>query len=68
MPYVQDPFSYAWITAVGIISALTMLYGDLTARVQKDVKRLLAYSSIAHSGYIMAGIAIAKVIGLKGEE
>ena len=65
MPYIQEHFSYAWITTVGIISALTMIYGNLTALVQKDVKRLLAYSSIAHSGYIMAAIAVAKVIGLK---
>ncbi|MCX7990079.1 MAG: NADH-quinone oxidoreductase subunit N [Aquificaceae bacterium] len=65
MPYVQEHFAYAWITPVGLISAITMLYGNLTALVQKDVKRLLAYSSIAHSGYIMAGIAVAEVIGLK---
>lgn len=65
MPYIQEHFAYAWITTVGVISALTMLYGNLVALVQKDVKRLLAYSSIAHSGYIMAGIAVAKVIGLK---
>ncbi|MCX8164426.1 MAG: NADH-quinone oxidoreductase subunit N [Aquificaceae bacterium] len=65
MPYVQEHFAYAWVTTVGIISAVTMLYGNLTALVQKDVKRLLAYSSIAHSGYILAGIAVAKVIGLK---
>ncbi|MEN3028498.1 MAG: NADH-quinone oxidoreductase subunit N [Aquificaceae bacterium] len=65
MPYVQEHFAYAWITTVGLISAITMLYGNLTALVQKDVKRLLAYSSIAHSGYIMAGIAVAEVIGLK---
>ncbi|MCS7262905.1 MAG: NADH-quinone oxidoreductase subunit N, partial [Aquificaceae bacterium] len=65
MPYVQEHFAPAWITTVSVISAVTMLYGNLTALVQKDVKRLLAYSSIAHSGYILAGIAAAEVIGLK---
>ncbi|MDW8096031.1 MAG: NADH-quinone oxidoreductase subunit N [Aquificaceae bacterium] len=65
MPYVQEHFSYAWITTVGVISAITMIYGNLVALVQKDVKRLLAYSSIAHSGYIMAGISVSEVIGLK---
>ena len=65
MPYVQEHFAHAWVITVSVISALTMLYGNLTALVQKDVKRLLAYSSIAHSGYIMAGIAVAEVIGLK---
>ncbi|RMH07660.1 MAG: NADH-quinone oxidoreductase subunit N, partial [Aquificota bacterium] len=65
MPLVQDHFSQAWVLTVSLVSAFTMLYGNLTALVQKDVKRLLAYSSIAHSGYILAGIATAKVIGLK---
>ncbi|MGC8853077.1 MAG: NADH-quinone oxidoreductase subunit N, partial [Hydrogenobacter sp.] len=65
MPLVQEHFAYAWVITVGIISAMTMLYGNLVALVQKDVKRLLAYSSIAHSGYILAGIAVAKAIGLK---
>ncbi len=65
MPYVQEHFAYAWVATVSIISAITMLYGNLVALVQKDVKRLLAYSSIAHSGYIMAGIAVAQLIGLK---
>ncbi len=65
MPYIQEHFAYAWIITVSLISAFTMLYGNLVALVQKDVKRLLAYSSIAHSGYIMAGIAVANLIGLK---
>ncbi|QWK20150.1 MAG: NADH-quinone oxidoreductase subunit N [Hydrogenobacter thermophilus] len=65
MPLIEEHFAYAWIITVSIISAMTMLYGNLVALVQKDVKRLLAYSSIAHSGYILAGIAVAKVIGLK---
>lgn len=65
MPLVQDHFSDAWVLTVSIVSAITMLYGNVVALVQKDVKRLLAYSSIAHSGYILAGIATAKVIGLK---
>jgi NADH-quinone oxidoreductase subunit N len=65
MPLIQEHFSYAWVITVGIISATTMLYGNLVALVQKDVKRLLAYSSIAYSGYILAGISVAKAIGLK---
>ena len=65
MPLVQEKFSLVWTITVGVIAALTMLYGNLVALVQKDVKRLLAYSSIAHSGYIMAGAAVAKVVGMK---
>ena len=65
MPLVSEHFENAWVITISIISAVTMLYGNLVALSQKDVKRLLAYSSIAHSGYIMAGMAVAHVIGLK---
>lgn len=40
---------------VAVIAILTMLYGNVVALVQTDIKRLLAYSSIAHAGYIMIG-------------
>lgn len=40
---------------IAAISILTMLYGNVVALMQSDIKRLLAYSSIAHAGYIMVG-------------
>src|ERR1700682_5924699 len=40
-----------WPAIIGIISAATMTLGNLTAVVQNNVKRMLAYSSIAHAGY-----------------
>jgi len=40
---------------VAVIAILTMLYGNVVALLQTDIKRLLAYSSIAHAGYIMVG-------------
>lgn len=40
---------------VAIVAILTMLYGNVVALVQTNIKRLLAYSSIAHAGYIMVG-------------
>lgn len=43
---------------VAIIAVLTMLYGNVVALVQTNIKRLLAYSSIAHAGYIMIGFII----------
>ncbi len=43
----------AVFTAVGIIAALSMLCGNWLALMQKDLKRMLAYSSIAHLGYLM---------------
>ena len=65
MPLVEERFSIVWTITVGIIAALTMLYGNFVALVQKDVKRLLAYSSIAHSGYILAAAAVAREIGIQ---
>lgn len=41
---------------LAIISALTMLVGNFIALVQKNVKRMLAYSSVAHAGYLLMGI------------
>jgi NADH-quinone oxidoreductase subunit N len=40
---------------IAAVSILTMLYGNVVALMQNDIKRLLAYSSIAHAGYIMIG-------------
>ncbi len=42
---------------IAILSILTMFYGNLVAIMQKNVKRMLAYSSISQSGYILIGIA-----------
>jgi len=65
MPLIQEKFSLAWMLTVGVIASATMLYGNLVALVQKDIKRLLAYSSIAHSGYVLAAVAVTQTIGLK---
>jgi NADH-quinone oxidoreductase subunit N len=43
---------------VAIVAILTMLYGNVVALVQTNIKRLLAYSSIAHAGYIMIGFIL----------
>lgn len=47
-----------------IIAILTMLFGNLFALVQKNVKRMFAYSSIAQAGYILIGIATATELGI----
>src|SRR5205823_2749365 len=44
-----------WPAIIGIISAITMTLGNLTAIVQSNLKRMLAYSSIAHAGYLLMG-------------
>jgi NADH-quinone oxidoreductase subunit N len=45
-----------WLPAMYWVAILTMLVGNLVALVQKDVKRVLGYSSIAHAGYILVAI------------
>jgi NADH-quinone oxidoreductase subunit N len=51
---------------IAYLSALTMILGNLIALVQQNVKRMLAYSSIAHAGYALVGIASANVLGRTG--
>jgi NADH-quinone oxidoreductase subunit N len=49
--------SAQWSTLLIIISAVTILYGNLCAIPQENLKRLLGYSSIAHAGYLLLGVA-----------
>lgn len=44
-----------WVTSLAVIAALTMTIGNVIALSQKNIKRLLAYSSIAHAGYALVG-------------
>lgn len=46
-----------WTQVFAVIAVLTMVLGNLVAMVQDNVKRMLAYSSIAHVGYILVGLA-----------
>jgi NADH-quinone oxidoreductase subunit N len=48
-----------WTTIVAVIAALTMILGNVVAIMQNDIKRMLGYSSIAHAGYILMGVAAA---------
>jgi len=57
---------FNWSLALAILAALTIVIGNLTALPQKNVKRLLAYSSIAQAGYILVGLVAANSYGLKG--
>ncbi len=53
-----------WMVLAAILAIATMTIGNLLALVQKDLKRLLAYSSIAHAGYILVGVASCSQLGL----
>ena len=48
-----------WAPAVAVLAAVTMIIGNVVALAQTNVKRMLAYSSIAHAGYIMIAVAAA---------
>jgi NADH-quinone oxidoreductase subunit N len=55
-----------WPAVIGVLSAVTMTLGNLTAVVQTNLKRLLAYSSIAHAGYTLMGLAALSTLGMQG--
>lgn len=55
----QEIWSYGW----AVLAAASMILGNLVALRQKDVKRMLAYSSIAHTGYITATLASGNSMG-----
>jgi NADH-quinone oxidoreductase subunit N len=50
-----------WIGVIAFVSAVTMTYGNFAALAQRNLKRMLAYSSIAHAGYILVGVAAASL-------
>jgi len=52
-----------WTPIIVLLSVATMVYGNLAAVAQSSVKRMLAYSSIAHAGYIFVGLAAVHQVG-----
>jgi NADH-quinone oxidoreductase subunit N len=55
------PLGVDWSAVLAILAAVTMTGGNIVALAQTNTKRMLAYSSIAHTGYILAAVAAAKV-------
>jgi NADH-quinone oxidoreductase subunit N len=53
-----------WTVIVSLVAALTMTLGNLVALTQTNIKRMLAYSSIAQAGYVLVGIAAGSDRGL----
>ncbi len=63
------PLAEWWLPVIIILAALTMTLGNLVALTQDNVKRMLAYSSIAHTGYMLVGLAAygaGQIDGLEG--
>jgi len=55
---------WSWSPALSAIAIVTMLLGSLVAITQRDVKRMLAYSSIAHAGFLLSGVIALNKAGL----
>ena len=54
----------AWAPAIAILSAIGIIYGSLACLAQTDLKRLIAFSSVGHMGFVMLGIASLTPIGI----
>jgi NADH-quinone oxidoreductase subunit N len=57
-------FTVDWTLVFALLSAATMTVGNLLALPQKNLKRMLAYSSIAHAGYAMIGLVAVSQLGI----
>src|SRR6266581_5945853 len=58
------PLRAEWVTIMAAVSAITMTIGSIAAITQSNVKRLLAYSSISHAGYILIGFVAGNDTGM----
>ena len=55
---------WSWSPLLSAIAIITMLFGSFVAIAQRDVKRMLAYSSIAHAGFLLTGVIALNKAGL----
>ncbi|MBM3124893.1 MAG: NADH-quinone oxidoreductase subunit N [Chloroflexi bacterium] len=56
-------YAHSWAWTLAVLSAVTMTVGNLLALPQKNLKRLLAFSSIAHAGYVLIGVVAFNQLG-----
>ncbi|MDE0605641.1 MAG: NADH-quinone oxidoreductase subunit N [Acidimicrobiaceae bacterium] len=61
--FLAGDYRLDWQPAVFVLAVLTLLVGAVLAIVQRDVKRMLAYSSISHAGFILVGVQAASARG-----
>jgi NADH-quinone oxidoreductase subunit N len=57
------PLRDDWLNLIAVLALITMAFGNIVAIAQRNVKRMLAYSSIAHTGYMMVGLAAYRAEG-----
>jgi NADH-quinone oxidoreductase subunit N len=58
-----EPLRLQWVPVVSALAGLTMILGTVVGVAQTSVKRMLAYSSIAHAGYLLIGLVAANAAG-----
>ena len=59
-------FKPEWTSLLWVLAVLTMTVGNITALFQQNIKRILAYSSIAHAGYVLVGFVAGNAVGTAG--
>ncbi|HUQ62992.1 MAG TPA: NADH-quinone oxidoreductase subunit N [Acidimicrobiales bacterium] len=64
--FYTQPLLLDWRPIIWAVAVLTLIVGSVLAVVQSDVKRMLAYSSIGHAGYVFVGLQAATDRGLAG--
>ncbi len=62
--FPDSAFHYSWM--IGFFGVFSILYGALNALAQKDIKKLIAYSSVSHMGFVLLGLAAMTVEGISG--
>jgi NADH-quinone oxidoreductase subunit N len=60
-----SPLAWDWQPFVIVLAAVTMIVGSVLAIAQTDIKRMLAYSSVAHAGFILVGVTAATQQGIQ---
>jgi NADH-quinone oxidoreductase subunit N len=58
-----EPFRDEWVPVVAVVALATMILGTVVGVAQSRLKRMLAYSSIAHGGYLLVGLVAANDVG-----
>ncbi len=62
--FPEGALKYAWL--IGLLGVVSILYGAMNALASKDLKRLIAYSSVSHMGFVLLGFAAITAEGLGG--